>query len=121
MTVLTLAAIGFFGVYYFSKMGCKGDGENGLTGPEGSLCFPGFEALGIGGGDGGGGTIQEVADIEDENDENIAPKLQSNIRKMRDKQQPVNLKSRFGPGANPYATNLAHAFAAGIEDQITIA
>lgn len=120
--LITVAAL-FFGFFYFTKMGCKGDGSNGMTGPDGSLCFPGFEALGI--GDGGGDTSTPPEDTG--NDEaainpEIKPQLETNIKNMRHPvNKPVNLKSRFGPGVNPYATNLAHAFAAGIEDQITIA
>ena len=126
MTMLVLAAVGFFGFYYFTKMGCKGeDNETGMTGPSGSLCFPGFEALGIGGG---AGDVEAMTPPEDTGNDvaaknpEISKQLGTNLENMQHPvNKPVNLKSRFGPGANPYATNLAHAYASYVSNNITIA
>lgn len=45
MSIVVLAAVSIFGVMYFTKSFCRGEdgGSGGMTGPNGSLCFPGFE------------------------------------------------------------------------------
>lgn len=40
MTVLAVAAVFLFGWFYFSRQGCRGE-NNGMTGPDGSLCYEG--------------------------------------------------------------------------------
>src|SRR5262245_23218546 len=113
--LVLVGAIGFF-LFYLSKQGCKGDGN--LTGPNTPLCFQGWEAFGIGGG---GGDVGDPGEVDSSDDPEIPTILQKNIRDMRDNPKPYPLKSRFGPGANPNAVNLAQAYAAGIQDQITVA
>ena len=121
---LILAAIGFFSIYYFTKMGCKGDGANGLTGEGGSLCFPGWEAFGI---DMPGGEAEMEQEIEDAGERNeirqVTPPAQRGIISKTHTSDPVSTGGGVGGPADPnkYKTGLAHAFAAGIEDQITIA
>lgn len=123
---LILAAIGFFSIFYFTKMGCKGDGANGMLGPDGSLCFPGWEAFGI-----GGQTDEEQEqEIEEASDRNeirqVTPPAERGIISKTHTSDPVGSGGGVGGPSKPVPgfgkkSSLAHAFAAGIEDQITIA
>ena len=65
LTILAVAASVIFGVWFFSKEGCKGDGANGLTGPEGSLCWSGDSLQDMLGGIGGGDKDIPVLQTED--------------------------------------------------------
>lgn len=125
---LILAAIGFFSIYYFTKMGCNGeDNGNGLTGPEGSLCFPGWEAFGIQMPGGEAEMEQEIEDAGDRNEiRQVTPEAERGIISKTHTSDPVSTGGGVGGPSKPVPgfgkkSSLAHAFAAGIEDQITIA
>jgi len=107
MTIIALGAVAIFGIWWFTGGGCKPENStNGVTGPEGSLCFD-MSVLGINPG-GGEPPVDEVPPEDEAEPEDEEP-----VNK-------VPLVSRF-PGKNPYAGNLAQAYAASLQDSITIA
>lgn len=107
MTVIALGAVSLFGIWFLTGMGCNGTSDNGLTGPDGSLCFDKC-SIGLCGKDGGGDEPPEE-DVEDE-------------EPPEEEEEPAKLPlvSRF-PGKNEYASNLARAYASSLQNNITIA
>lgn len=127
LTIVALAAVFIFGIWYFNKEGCKGDGSNGLTGEDATLCWSGeslsemfggeasedVDAAGPGGvtliDPSGGGSTEEVQRMAE---------AQYKLRGTADrdpatgKPTPISPASRYG---------LAQAFASYVNNQITVA
>lgn len=117
-TTQILAIVGaiIFGAWFFNKAGCNTDIE--------ALCWngPSLEEMLSGGG---GSITEEAAGLTPESTPSEiartnAPQLQRNIAAKRT-QTPLQskLKSRFGPGVNPYAAEMAHAYF--VNNRVTIA
>lgn len=128
MTILVTVAALFFGFYYFTKMGCKGDIE-GVNTTDGALCFPGFESFGIPGL--GDQEAQAVPDDSETSGSDEPPTDPGGSEAEKQRLVISQFKDRNTAGRDSTGkplpitpakkTSLAHAFAAGIQDQITIA
>ena len=121
--LITIAAIGFF-LFYLTKQGCKGDGANGLTGENMPLCFPGFEALGVGGGLGGGFTEEDIEEVSERNQaRQITPPEKRGIISNTQTSDPVGSGGGVGGPSKPVRGfgGLAQAFASYVNNRITVA
>lgn len=127
LTIVTLVGAIIFGIWWFTGGGCKGDGK--LAGPNSALCF---DASSIGIKLPGSDAATDVdAPIDDPDIDPAGGGSDAEIQRLDKARKKLVDEGSTGdryPDGRPLPitpaakkSSLAHAFAAGIEDQITIA
>lgn len=128
LTIIALGATALFSLWYLSKEGCKGDGSNGITGPEGSLCWSGDSLQDMLGGLGGGGTEdieameEEVEDVGDRNAvRQITPPEKRGIVSRTHTSDPVSTGGGVGGPSDPDDYKASWARAYYVNNRVTVA